>query len=89
MGEVKEMLELKVKKWFYEKTDDIAKTYNTFIDYERGYDDMINVVDGFVTLYAREVLGESDKAIKVCLESGAVVGSCKGWTTWIPKSVLA
>lgn len=72
-----------------QKTDDVAKSYNTFIDFERNDDDMMNVVDGFVTLYAREMLAENEKAIKVCLESGAVVGNCKGWTTWIPKSVLA
>lgn len=83
------MLEIKVKEWFFDKTHNVAKTYNTFIDFERNSDGMINVVDGFVTLYAREILAESDKAIKVCLESGAVVGSCKGWTTWIPKSVMA
>ena len=82
------MFEIKVKKWFYEKTNDTAKSYNTFIDYERDENSMMRVVDDVVTLYAREILSETEKAVKVCLESGAVVGSCKGWTTWIPKSVV-
>ena len=83
------MLDIKVKEWFYKKTDGVAKSYNTFIDYERTPEGSRNVVNGFVTLYAREIIAESEKAIKVCLESGAVVGSYKGWTTWIPKSVMA
>jgi hypothetical protein len=82
-------MEIKVKKWFYEKTDAVAKTYNVYIDFERDDDGMMKVVNDTVTLYTREIIAESEKAVKVCLESGAVVGSVKGWTTWIPKSVIA
>lgn len=81
------MIEINVKEWFFEKTDKVAKSYNTFIDFARNDDGTINVVDGYVTLFTRELLEESEKAIKVCLESGSIVGSYKGWTTWIPKSV--
>ena len=82
------MLELHVKKWFYEKTASAAASYNVYIDFARQEDGTIAVTDDTVTLYAREVLAESEKAIKVCLESGAVVGSCKGWTVWLPKSLV-
>lgn len=81
-------MEIKVKKWFYEKTDAIAKTYNVYIDFERNDDGVIKVVNDTVTLYTREIIAESEKTVKVCLESGTVVGSVKGWTTWIPKSVI-
>lgn len=79
--------DLKIKEWFYEKIDDISKTYQCFIDFKRDENGMRLVDDGCVTVYA-EVLAESDKAIKATLETGSVVGSRKGWTTWIPKAVI-
>lgn len=35
-----------------------------------------------------EVLSESEKAIQVILGTGDIVGSYKGWKTWLPKSVI-
>ena len=36
-----------------------------------------------------EVLKETEKAVHVVLSTGDVVGSIKGWKTWITKSVIA
>lgn len=80
--------DMKIKEWFYDKTADVAKSYNTFIDFERNEDGMRKVENGYMTVVVEEVLAESDKAIQVRLASGAVVGSYKGWKTWIPKSVI-
>lgn len=82
------MKAIKVKTWFYEKMCEAARMYNTFIDVERDAEGIRIVRDDCVTVYADEFIAESEKAIKVTLRSGAVVGSYKGWTTWIPKSVV-
>ena len=80
--------EIKIKEWFYDKTAGVAKSYNTFIDFARTEDGMRKVENGYMAVVVEEVIAESDKAIQVRLASGAVVGSCKGWKTWIPKSVI-
>ena len=80
--------DMKIKEWFFDKTDAIAKSYNTFIDFARNEDGMRKVENGYMTVVVEEVFAESDKAIQVRLASGAVVGSYKGWKTWIPKSVI-
>lgn len=83
-------MEIKLKSWFYDKTEDTAKVYNVFIDYTRRNPDLGTRYeeDGCVFVNVEEVLGESEKAMKVRLSSGAIDGSVKGWTTWIPKSVF-
>lgn len=83
------MLNLKIKEWFYDKTQDVARNYNCYIDFERDENRYRKVEDGYVTVYAREIIAETEKAIQVVLETGDVVGSYKGWKTWIPKSVIA
>ena len=82
------MTELRIKEWFYNKTEETSGRYNTFIDFVRNEDGMQKVEDGFVTVIVEEKLAESDKAIQVRLATGSVVGSAKGWTTWVPKSVI-
>lgn len=82
------MCKLKIKEWFYEKTQNVAQRYNTFIDTERDENGCTKVEDGFVTVHVLEILTESEKAIQVILDTGSVVGSVKGWKTWIPKSVV-
>ena len=78
-----------IKEWFYEKEEEKAMWYNTFIDTpERNEDGTVKVVDGYVLTVVEEILQESEKAIKVRFSTGSVVGSYKGWTTWIPKSVV-
>lgn len=80
---------LKVKKWFADKEQDKASRYNVFFQVaERNEDGTIKCEDGFVSLVA-EILAESEKAVKAHICSGDVVGSIKGWTTWIPKSVIS
>ena len=80
---------LKVKQWFLNKTQETATTYNTFIDFERNEDDTVLVVDGYATVYVEEKLAETEKAVQVKLHTGNVLGSYKGWTVWVPKSVIA
>lgn len=86
------MRELKVKEWIIEKAQRTATKYNVFIDYTRRTDDIECkplVEDGYVYVNIEEIIEETEKAIKVKLASGEVVGSCKGWTLWIPKSQIA
>ena len=82
-------MELKIKEWFLNKTQETATRYNCFIDFERNENRQVLVVDGFVTVFVEETLAETEKAIQVVLHTGDVVGSGKGWKTWIPKSVIA
>ena len=80
---------VKVRDWFIDKTQITAKKYNTFIDvYSRNEDDVIISEDGYYTVKIMEVLSESEKAIQVVLGTGDIVGSYKGWKTWLPKSVI-
>lgn len=80
---------VKVRDWFIDKTQVTAKRYNTFIDvYSRNEDGVIIAEDGYYTVKIIEVLQESEKAIQVVLGTGDIVGSYKGWKTWIPKSVI-
>lgn len=46
-------------------------------------------IDGYKLVRVQEVLKETEKAVQVVLSTGNVVGSIKGWRTWIPKSVIA
>ena len=83
--------EFKVKEWFIDKEQDKASRYNIFIDYARRTDDVCRQPvreDGCVYVLADEILGESEKALHITLASGEVLGSTKGWTLWIPKSVV-
>lgn len=87
------MKEMRIKKWFLDKTSETANKYNTYIDVtDASRDSKTRCItadaDGFVEVIA-EVISESEKAIQVVLKTGEVVGSTKGWKTWIPKSVIA
>jgi hypothetical protein len=81
---------LKIKEWFLNKTQVVAGSYNVYIDFKR--DENLNqmlIEDGYATVFVEEKIAETEKAIQVRLSSGLVVGSSKGWKTWIPKSVIA
>ena len=81
---------VRVKEWFLDKQQDIARGYNCFIDTpERNEFGMAVVEDGFVQVWVDFVLGETEKAVHVVLATGEVVGSVKGWKCWIPKSCIA
>lgn len=91
-AEAKGGYELAVKEWVIDKAQDIARNYNIFIDYTRRTNDNYNMAlvdNGYVYVKVEEKLDETEKAIKVRLGSGEVVGSYKGWTLWIPKSQIA
>ena len=68
-----------IKGWFFNKINAEAARYNVFMDMER-IGDSVKVV--------AEVLRETEKAVYCHIESGSVVGSYKGWNTWIPKSCI-
>lgn len=72
---------MKVKEWFINKVRTAASKYNIYLDftYEK---------DGWVKLSIADVLEETEKAIKVEINSSISVGSFSNWTTWIPKSVI-
>lgn len=81
---------LTVKAWVIDKAQDTARRYNTYIDYaERGEDHTRLEVNGYIKVIVEERLGETEKAVKVRLRTGDIVGSVKGWTLWIPKSQIA
>lgn len=79
---------LTVREWIIDKAQREARAYNMFIDFERNENGMRNVVDGCIKAYAEEVLAETEKALKVRLQTGDVVGNTNGWTMWIPKSQM-
>lgn len=80
--------ELKIKEWFYDKIEDASRCYNTFIDFRRDENGCRKIEDGYITVIVEQQYRETEKAIQVRLQSGECVGSCKGWNTWIPKSVI-
>lgn len=81
---------LTVKSWVIDKAQQTARAYNCYIDYaERNEDGTRWEQNGYTKVTAEEVLGETEKALKVRLRTGDVVGSAKGWTMWIPKSQIA
>ena len=86
-GEAK-MKYLAVKEWFFDKEQDKAEHYNVFMDFERKEDGTVKVVDGYVFAKIEEAIKETEKAIQVKISSGDVLGSYKGWTCWIPKSLI-
>lgn len=77
-----------IKEWFIEKEQDKAERYNVFMDFDRNEDGTIKVVDGYVFAKIEKVVKETEKAIQVTISSGDVLGSYKGWTCWIPKSLI-
>ena len=83
-----ERKQLKIKEWIIDREQSKATRYNVFMDFER--DDVTGirkVADGFLTVTVT-VLSETDKAIRINIESGLVVGSSDGWNTWVPKSQI-
>ena len=84
---------IRVKFWFIEKVQDEAKKYHMYIDIVDRTTDEHGMLqadeDGYYNVVADEIIAESEKAVKVRLATGLIDGSYKGWTTWIPKSVIA
>lgn len=78
---------ISVKEWFFNKEQDKAEKYNTFFDFERNEDETIKGENGYVFAEVEEIITETEKAIQVRIATGGVVGSYKGWTCWIPKSL--
>lgn len=79
---------LAIKEWFFDKEQDKVEHYDVFMDFERKEDGTAKVVDGYVFAKIEEIIKETEKAIQVKISSGDVLGSYKGWTCWIPKSLI-
>lgn len=79
---------LKMKEWLFNKVNNESRNYHIHLDFDRDENGMMEIEDGCVFAHVEEVLGETEKAIKVRLASGECVGSTKGWTTWLPKSCV-
>lgn len=88
---MKENTIIKIKDWFLNKAQDTARRYNTWIDvFSRDEETGMEIsIDGYKSVRVQEILKETEKAVQVVLSTGDVVGSIKGWRTWIPKSVIA
>lgn len=82
---------IKVKAWVIDKQEQVSRRYNMYIDvYSRDESGTIEADEnGCYTVWVETVLGETEKAVKVELSTGDIVGSVKGWTCWIPKSQIA
>lgn len=78
---------MKIKKWFLNKVQAEARRYNTWIDVAYTEDNMMDEEDDCYFANVEETLAETEKAVKVRFSTGMIVGSMKGWTTWVPKSV--
>ena len=80
---------VKVKQYVINKAEETSRRYNTWIDiYSRDDKGSVVIEDGYVTVMVQEVISESEKAVQVILSTGDIVGSTKGWKTWIPKSAI-
>lgn len=79
---------LAVKEWFLGKEQEKATHYNIFLDFERNEDGTIKVTDGYAFAKIEETIKETEKAVQVKISSGDVLGSYKGWTCWVPKSLI-
>lgn len=78
---------IRIKNWLLEQVQQKAKHYDVYIDEERTEQGALKLTDGFATVVG-EILSETEKAVKVLLSSGKIVGSYKGWETWLPKSCV-
>lgn len=88
------MKELRIKEWIYNKMQDEASRFNYWIDVKyndevkEGDPDMINREDGYITVYIKEKIKETEKAVNVILATGLTDGSSNGWKCWLPKSAI-
>lgn len=78
---------IKVKEWFFDKVNDACKNYNCILSGEYEEVNGITMMD-HTKLRVDEVLFETEKAYKVIVEAETFRGHYKGWTTWVPKSVI-
>lgn len=80
---MKERSTITVKEWFFNKMDEESKRYGLLLlgEYKDGMLD-------HTKLRVEQILGETEKAFKVMLDAETYRGNWKGFTTWIPKSVI-
>ena len=78
-----------VKEWIIDKAQETAMNYNTFIDYERNEAGTRQLYNGSLKVLVDEIISETEKAVQVRVSTGAVLGSCKGWKLWVPKSCIS
>lgn len=85
------MTTLRIKEWFENKIQMEASRYNMLFNVKyteiNGIRQM-DTTDGYVTVEIEEVIKETEKAMQIKIATGHIDGSTKGYTTWIPKSVI-
>lgn len=79
---------IKVKEWFRDELHDKMMGYRCLPDCEYIEDPVIGSVADGTSLRIAELVAETEKAVKVVVEAETFGGHYKGWTTWIPKSVI-
>ena len=79
---------MKVKEWFFDKTNDAAKNFEMTLVGEYTDNETLGRVLDHTIFRVEEVLAETEKAIKVALDAETFGGNVKTWTTWVPKSVI-
>lgn len=81
------MTTIRVKEWFRDKLHDEAMSHHLVLNGTYNTVGEIQMLD-HETLRVDQVLAESEKAWKVVLDADTFGGVYKGYTTWIPKSVI-
>ena len=83
-------MKLTVKSWIAAQKDAEAKRYNMFPDVEYfGEDEFyINRENDTVTYVDVELLKETEKAVYVALQCGAIDGAFGQFKAWFPKSQI-
>lgn len=76
-----------VPEWFFDKVNDACKNYGCMLSGEYTEQGGITMLD-HTKLRVDEMICESEKAYKVRVEAETRGGEYKGWTTWVPKSVV-
>lgn len=84
------MLTMTIKVWVIDKAQDVARKYDTYLNITSRDDNGVICEDknGCYTVEVVEVVSETEKAMQIKVATGAVVGSYKGWTMWVPKSQI-
>lgn len=80
---MKDRCTITVKEWFFNKVNMESKRYGLLLigEYKDGVLDCTK-------LRVEQILAETEKAFKVMLDAETFRGNWKGFTTWIPKSVI-
>lgn len=77
-----------VKEWFRDELKEKMMGYHCLPESEYIEDPKFGSIADDTKLRIAELVAETEKAVKVVVEAETFGGHYKGWTTWIPKSVI-